>query len=127
MCSEAAHNISVVWCVSAMGMSLCHQHSCCVYHVLVLRRACCTSPWLSHAACVYVSTCVWCCVQGAADAAAEGEDDDGADFLLKDNGDDLDLRLERLEVGVTKMFCRVVQFKCSNHEQLVLLPLLWCS
>jgi len=25
-------------------------------------------------------------------------DDDGADFLLKDNGDDLDLRLERLEV-----------------------------
>lgn len=26
-------------------------------------------------------------------------DDDGADFLLKDNGDDLDLRLERLEVG----------------------------
>lgn len=27
------------------------------------------------------------------------EDDDGADFLLKDNGDDLDLRLERLEVS----------------------------
>jgi hypothetical protein len=27
------------------------------------------------------------------------EDDDGADFLLKDNGDDLDLRLARLEVG----------------------------
>lgn len=26
-------------------------------------------------------------------------DDDGCDFLLKDNGDDLDLRLERLEVS----------------------------
>lgn len=28
----------------------------------------------------------------------DGDDDDGGDFLLKDNGDDLDLRLERLEV-----------------------------
>jgi hypothetical protein len=28
-------------------------------------------------------------------------DDDGSEFLLKDNGDDLDLRLERLEVSVT--------------------------
>lgn len=36
-----------------------------------------------------------CCVQAA---AVDADDDDGSDFLLKDNGDDLDLRLERLEV-----------------------------
>jgi hypothetical protein len=52
-------------------------------------------------------TCQQCCAATAAtavDQAADGamdvdEDDDGADFLLKDNGDDLDLRLARLEVG----------------------------
>lgn len=51
--------------------------------------------------------CQQCCAATAAtavDQAADGamdvdEDDDGTDFLLKDNGDDLDLRLARLEVG----------------------------
>lgn len=48
--------------------------------------------------------------------AADGSmdvDDDGGDFLLKDNGDDLDLRLERLEVSCTA----VVLYLLASAEE----------
>jgi hypothetical protein len=90
---------------------------------------------VTFSCCLSVYTCV-VCVQGDA-AAGEVDDDDGADFLLKDNGDDLDLRLERLEVGhlrkislcatyfcVTNALCCAI---CSNLAFLQHCPRIFCK
>jgi hypothetical protein len=54
-------------------------------------------------------------------AAVDADDDDGSDFLLKDNGDDLDLRLERLEVrgGGGVRFFNLTRLIAVQHDTLL--------
>jgi hypothetical protein len=54
-------------------------------------------------------------------AAVDADDDDGSDFLLKDNGDDLDLRLERLEVrgGGGVRFFTLTRLIAVQHDTLL--------